>query len=376
MLTALDESFMHQTALPFELCDTSDHRFFDRMVVTTNAPDGSAGLILGMGAYKNMNVLDGFAAVQVDRARQHNLRMSRELRPDMTQVLGPLRIEVVKPFQEIRFILEANDAPFQFDMVFEKFLEPVLEEPHQHRAFGRVTQDYLRFNQLMTARGTLTIEGRDHIASRWFGWRDHSWGVRPGVGGFEPPLPGVTDAFPSAARAGGKGMVLFYVGYNVGDELGGGIQVIETASGEGIYFTGHFGPPSGPASKVTSYEWEVETFPGTRAPRRLRVQAVTADGNSYDIIAEPASAPWVYKGLGYDAGYNDGKGQGVWRSTALSSEIDTYDISDQEEAILPGDRRLRPNHREVAVRVTVNGREGLGYMPFIAIGDVAKLRQG
>jgi hypothetical protein len=43
---------------------------------------------------------------------------------------------------------------------------------------------------------------------------------------------------------------------------------------------------------------------------------------------------------------------------------------------MPGERRIRPNHREIAVRVVVNGREGIGYMPFIAIGDVAKLRQG
>ena len=373
MLTALDESFMHQAALPFELCATSDHRFFDRTVVTASAPDGGAGMILGMAAYKNMNVMDGFAAVHVAQARQHNLRMSRELRPDMSQALGPLRIEIVKPFQEIRYILEANDAPFQFDMVFEKFMEPVLEEPHLHRAFGRVTQDYLRFNQLMTASGTLQIEGSTFAAARWFGWRDHSWGVRPGVGGFEPPLPGVTDNFPSAARAGGKGLLLFYVGFMAGDDLGGGIQVIENAEGQGIYVTGHIGAASGAASKVKSYEWDVKTFPGTRAPRRLHVHAVTEDGRHYDIVAEPAARPWAYKGFGYDAGYDDGKGQGVWRSAGLLSEIDTYDISDPEEVVMPDGRRLRPNHREVAVRVQVNGQAGFGYMPFIAIGDVVKL---
>ena len=131
---------------------------------------------LGIAAYNNMNVLDGFAAVHVARARRHNLRMSRELRPDMTQALGKLRMEVVSPFQEIHYILEANDAPFQFDMVFQKFMEPVLEEPHMHRAHGRVTQDYLRFNQLMTASGTLQIEGRTFTAARWFGWRDHRAG--------------------------------------------------------------------------------------------------------------------------------------------------------------------------------------------------------
>jgi hypothetical protein len=254
-------------------------------------------------------------------------------------------------------------------------MEPVLEEPHLHRAFGRVTQDYLRFNQLMTASGTLRIEGREFTAARWFGWRDHSWGVRPGVGGFEPPLPGVTDSFPSAARAGGKGLLLFYVGFMAGEDLGGGIQVIENAEGQGIYVTGHIGAVSGAASKVKSYEWDVETFPGTRAPKRLHVHAITEDGQHYDIVAEPTSRPWVYKGLGYDAGYDDGKGQGVWRSAALLSEIDMYDISDPEEVVLPDGRRLRPNHREVAVRVQVNGQAGFGYMPFIAIGDVVKLRR-
>jgi len=341
MLTALDESFMHQVALPFELAATS--------------------------------VLDGFAAVQIDKARQHNLRLSRELRPDMTQTLGPLRIEVVEPFQELRFILEDGDVPFAFDLIFRRFLDAVLEDPHFHRASGRITQDYVRFNQLMAASGTLLIEGREIVADRWFGWRDHSWGVRPSVGGFEPPSPGVKDAFPSAARTGGKGMLLFYVGFNVGDELGGGIQIIENGLGDRIYLTGHFGTPDAQSRVVECENWSVETFPGTRMPSRLSVRARTEDGQVWDIVAEPTARPWGYKGFGYDAGYNDGKGQGVWRSAGLSVEQDSFDISDPEELIMPGDVRTRPNHREVHVKVMVNGREGRGYMPFIAIGDIAKL---
>lgn len=373
MLTLFDESFMHQVALPFELAATSDHRFFDRTVVTAGAPDGSAGIILGMAAYKNMNVMDGFAAVQVDRARQHNLRLSRELRPDMSQTLGPLRIEVVEAFKALRYILEPSEAPFAFDLTFRAFLDPVLEEPHFHRASGRITQDYVRFNQLMAASGTLSIEGRDIAVDRWFGWRDHSWGVRPSVGGFEPPSPGVKDAFPSAARAGGKGMILFYVGLNAGDEVGGGIQVIENGLGEPIYSTGHFGSPK-LQSRVIGYDWSVECFAGTRMPCRLEVQARTEDGATWDIVAEPTGRPWAYKGFGYDAGYADGKGQGVWRSASLMSELDTYDVSDPDEVVMPDGARVRPNHREVHVKVTVNGRTGHGYMPFIAIGDIAALK--
>lgn len=372
MLTPLDESFMHQLALPFELAGTSDHRFFDRTVITAGAPDGSAAVILGMAAYKNMNVMDGFAAVQLDKARQHNLRLTRELRPDMTQALGPLRLEVIEPFRQLRVVLDGGTAPFAFDLTLRRFLDPVLEEPHFHRAGGRVTQDYVRFNQLMTASGTVVVDDREMIADDWFAWRDHSWGVRPGVGGFEPAASGVTDPFPSAARAGGKGMLLFYIGLNVENAIGGGIQVIENGVGEPIYLTGHFGTPER-QSRVVSYAWSVETFSGTRMPRQVSVTAVTEDGASWDIVAEPTARPWAYKGFGYDAGYADGKGQGVWRSAGLTIEQDSYDLSDPDEVGMPDGSRVRPNHREVHVKVTVNGRDGHGYMPFIAIGDIAKL---
>jgi len=214
---------------------------------------------------------------------------------------------------------------------------------------------------------------REIVVDRWFGWRHHSWGVRPSVGGFEPPSPGVKDAFPSAARTGGKGMLLFYIGFNVGDELGGGIQIIENGLGDRIYLTGHFGTPDAQSRVVECESWSVETFPGTRMPSRLSVRARTDDGQVWDIVAEPTARPWAYKGFGYDAGYNDGNGQGVWRSAGLSLEQDSFDISDPEEVIMPGDVRTRPNHREVHVKVIVNGREGRGYMPFVAIGDIAKL---
>jgi len=128
---------------------------------------------------------------------------------------------------------------------------------------------------------------REIVVDRWFGWRDHSWGVRPSVGGFEPPSPGVKDAFPSAARTGGKGMLLFYIGFNVGDELGGGIQIIENGLGDRIYLTGHFGTPDAQSRVVECESWSVETFPGTRMPSRLSVRARTDDGQVWDIVAEP-----------------------------------------------------------------------------------------
>src|SRR5262249_30734732 len=106
MLTDLDETLMHQTSLPFQLAETTDHRFYDRYYVTTFAPDGSMAIINGMGVYKNMNVMDGFACTRSGMT-QRNQRFSRPLRPDlpgMSMSVGPMRTEILEPYKKTRFV--------------------------------------------------------------------------------------------------------------------------------------------------------------------------------------------------------------------------------------------------------------------------------
>jgi hypothetical protein len=166
ILSALDETLMHQASLPFEYAAVSDHRFFDRLMNSAFAPDGSAGITMGMGVYKNMNVVDGFAVVQRDSKTQHNLRLSRALRPNMTTGIGPFR-----------------------------------------------------------------IEGEEIPVRDWYMWRDHSWGVRPNVGGWDPFTgTGGQGTFPSAIRSGGKGLMLFGFGFSTTD-FGGYISLIENGQG-------------------------------------------------------------------------------------------------------------------------------------------------
>ena len=63
MLTPQDESLLHQAPLTFSETTTSDHRFYDRVWVTAADPNGGAELAIGLGLYKNMNVLDGFTVL-------------------------------------------------------------------------------------------------------------------------------------------------------------------------------------------------------------------------------------------------------------------------------------------------------------------------
>ena len=92
MLTALDETLRHQIASTFDHVGTSDHRFFDRYWFACYAPDGGTAIQVTMGAYRNMNVLDG-GVVVVHRGRQYNLRVSRSLGHEVDPVCGPLAAE-------------------------------------------------------------------------------------------------------------------------------------------------------------------------------------------------------------------------------------------------------------------------------------------
>jgi hypothetical protein len=59
-LSDLDETLMHQGPTTVDNAMSSDHRFFDRLVIGCHH-DGEAALVMGFAAYKNMNTLEAFA---------------------------------------------------------------------------------------------------------------------------------------------------------------------------------------------------------------------------------------------------------------------------------------------------------------------------
>ena len=80
MLTDLDDSPWHQLPTTFDHVATSDPRFFDRLWFAASDRHGSGALQVTIGVYQNMNVVDGGVVVVADGV-QHNLRVSRQLRP-------------------------------------------------------------------------------------------------------------------------------------------------------------------------------------------------------------------------------------------------------------------------------------------------------
>ena len=146
MISSWDDFPVHQTNEPIRFVQTSDRNFYDRYYFNLHASSDELFMVMGMGQYPNLAVLDAFACVQ--RGETYRVvRASRELGDRMDTSVGPLRVEVVKPLEELRFILEENPHGIVADLRWRGSI-PVVEEPnHFIRRHGRVFFDTSRFAQ-------------------------------------------------------------------------------------------------------------------------------------------------------------------------------------------------------------------------------------
>ena len=207
-LRGADEGLNHQIVDTFATVSQTDLAWTEKIWCSLAAIDGSLQVDLGLGKYTNRGVVDGFGGVSRGR-EQWTVRASRELESapeDMA--VGPVRYEIVEPMQQVRFKLEPNGVqPISFDLVLSGVTSPFFEERNltRHRRTGRVEVDVIRYHQGGWVSGSITIDGETHEVrpDEWFGFRDHSWGVRQAIGapppdvivGLTQPPPGFRSQF-------------------------------------------------------------------------------------------------------------------------------------------------------------------------------------
>ncbi len=366
MLSDLDETLHHQLPTTFDHVGTSDPRFYDRFFFCAHDPEARVALHLGIALYCNMNVMDGYVAAVVPGpgggALQRNLRVSRALRPDIDRLgVGPIRVEVLEPYRRTRFTCAGDGSPFALDLEWEATAPAKEEDHHFRRLRGRVTTDYHRYTIVGTMRGEITVAGRAITAEGWFGARDHSWGVREQVAGPEP----VTG--PPGFGMEAVGFAFYWLPFQCGD-VRGHVQLQMLGDGTVVYCDGvlHRGDAT---EAVTAIELDAEFHPGTRAFSRTRATCRTTAGATVEIVSEPLVRPFSMDGTGYDWGWDDGLGLGVYRGED-HAETDVYDLTDPELVVRPDGSARRPMHRETPARVWVDGVEGLGHQVFVVTGPV------
>ena len=187
MLSPMDDTLLHQIAEPFRHVGTSDRNFYDRYYFNMHSCSDELFVVMGMGQYPNLAVQDAFALVR--HGRKHTVvRGSRVVGDRADASVGPIRVEVIEGLKKLRFIVEPNEHGVEMDVCWEGSI-PVFQEPrHYIRRHGRTLYDSVRFAQTGYWTGSLRVGDKsyDVTPDRWWGARDHSWGVRP-VGEAEPP---------------------------------------------------------------------------------------------------------------------------------------------------------------------------------------------
>ncbi|WP_428957722.1 hypothetical protein [Streptomyces sp. cg35] len=162
---------------------TGDRNAYDRCIFHLFDPEGRFLLILGLGVYPNLGVIDAYATLRVGDTL-HAVRASDALSDEgrTRMEVGPLRIKVERPLET--FVLSCAADPDDPDgLAYEITWSadfPALWEPHHTQRRGaRLTLEGKRFVQAGRCDGRLRVGGREIELRGWTGTRDRSWGVRP-----------------------------------------------------------------------------------------------------------------------------------------------------------------------------------------------------
>lgn len=231
MLTKFDELTCHQEVSTFNSVGTSDRAWTEKLWCNVHDREGKLVVATGFGVYPNRNVIDGYGCVNVHNEVQHNVRLSRELRPRIDEVaLGPLKYDVIEPYRRILITMDENEHGVSYELEFKGLFHPGEEEPQYGRRHGRTLVNTCRYAQLGRAQGWVKVDGTRFDIEDYFAQRDHSWGIRMGVGA---PEQGVQETDIATFR----GMLINWLTFQF-ESWGGYLYYIEGADGSVQRLTG------------------------------------------------------------------------------------------------------------------------------------------
>ena len=368
-LTPDDEGLGHQIVDTFAVTGSSDLAWTEKVCAMAMARDGSLQLGFGLGRYNNRNVMDAYAGVSRG-VEQTTVRASRALGDDpLGTVIGPIRYEVVEPLKTIRFVLEPNDVQtIAFDWLFEAALPCHFEDRTHLRTGNRVSADLVRYHQTGLCSGWVEVDGERTVLSpdTWVSTRDHSWGVRHGVG--VPPV----DLEPRSAVTGAYEFFWTpsYLERSDGSNYGL-FMVMNHFIRPGLDHKASWGRvehPDGRVDVMVDIVPELSYHPVNRRLQGGRVHCTMEDGSSRTIEVEVMADTGFHLGAGNYFGF-DGHHHGEWRGPLHADGERIADCSTPENA-----HRLH-QIRDTVVRVTdpVGGGVGWGNWQPIAYGELPHL---
>lgn len=313
LLTPLDETLDHQIADTFAAVAASDVGWTEKIWASLARKDGGLQIEFGLGKYHNRNVMDAFAGA-ARGCEQWTVRASRALAPALqTPTVGPIRYEIVEPLKRVRFALDANKTQkLAFDILFEGELPPYFEKRNRMRAGNRTAMDVVRYHQAGKLSGWIELDGERHeVGDDWFGFRDHSWGMRGHGVGAHP-----TDMQPGLGGQGDQ-RLLWGPALLVRPD-GSKYQLMNFlyATGHWTYYSGHMNEagnePGGiRQTEIVKMEPHLTFDPATRQLASARYDLTLAGGENRTVEVTPLGPTGFYLRTGLYGGWK-GARHGVW----------------------------------------------------------------
>jgi len=361
-LRGADEHLNHQIVDTFATIAQADLSWTEKIWASLARTDGSLQIDFGVGKYHNRGIIDGFGGVSRGR-EQWTVRASRELDTAPEDVaVGPVHYEIVEPLKQVRFRLEPNDVqPISFDVVLSAVTPPFFEERNlvRNRRTGRVDVDVVRYHQGGWASGTVTVDGETHAVrpQEWFGFRDHSWGVRQAVGTTPTDLIPNPMTPPRGYRGGMKWTPSFFRRPD-GTYYETAIFVVE---GAWAYSSAYVNQADGSQARVRSVEPRIEYDLRTRFVRSGELRLTMDAGEQRAIEVETLGESGFFLKT---AGYGAWKGHvhGSWQGPLRVDGEHIADCWDDEH------RRSLGQFRDTPIRVREGDAVGYGIMESIISG--------
>lgn len=316
MISEMDDYLIHQVAEPIRYTQTSDRNFYDRHYFNMHHCSSELFLVAGVGQYPNLGTLDAFVAVRLGD-RQLVLRSSRELGDRADVSCGPVRVEILKGLERLRFVVEPNESGIEADLIFHGAHPPV-EEPRQFdRRAARVLWDVIRYGQNGHYTGTLRAGGKSFGigGGDWQGYRDRSWGVRP-VGEREPAgiqkriLPNYVWLYCAAQ------FDTFSLMLKLQDNEDGARPFHEAVK--------VWNDPSRPIEHLGRIDYDLVLDNQARLVRGARIHCPDAPGGGLVVEVEQLLPLYLMAGTGYldtDKDWRHGMYQGVLKTQYLEYDV-------------------------------------------------------
>lgn len=349
ILSPSDEYFTHQIPLPHHVVGTSDPNWRERYWFSIHDVVAQDFVLsAGFGKYPNRDVMDGFA-IAAKGDIQRNLRCSRQLTPNFHDVaVGPFTVDVIKPLEVLRLTLAPNDSGISYDLTWDASVPPALEGRHFEVNRNRVTHDLVRYVQTGRLSGHVVFgdERMEVTPDRWWGVRDHSWGMRPmsAVPG-DPPVASVEWNFLAF-------IPIQFPSFSIH------IYMFESQPGRPTHLSASIMRPAGAPEQedeIRSVDhdltWLRDAPVQTLVGGRITIDRFDAPPLEIDITACPGRA--YLKGGGY------GTYQGKWFDAA-HSEHESYDLSDAEAL-----RGYNSHSSDHLFETRCNGETGYGIIEYL-----------